>query len=247
MARKSRLSDAVWTAFTETIRYIIIPIVLIDLVTSNWPQLSTAFMGNLEEYTTGFGALVVAASTLEAMNRPGTFRRLLFGLTTLAFIGLWLYVIFGGGLVAFDYGPYHVSFDMSHIVTIMLVGISLKGLLVMQTYTTYKSVLAEEERTKRIEESEEKRMVAEAKKERVVRRTPPVFDRLSSSEFHITADDDIGFVPPPLHEARQEPTDRADRHKTCSVCGERSPANAQVCTSCGAWFSKESFRFGKSS
>lgn len=242
MPRRSRISDAVWTAFTETIRYIIIPIVLIDLVTSNWPQLSTAFTSNLQELTIGFGILVVAASTLEAMNRQGTFMRMLFGLTTIAFIGMWLFVIFGGGLVAFDYGPYHVSFDMSKIVLIMLVGISLKGLLVVQTYSTQKGVLAEELRAKQLEKAEMRRAVAEEKRQRVARPSP-AFESLTSASFQITADDDVGFVPPPHREVR---TERVLRHKTCSICGERSPAGTQVCPHCGAWFSKESFRFGKS-
>jgi hypothetical protein len=42
VSSKGRLSDAVWTAFTEALAFVVVPLVLVDLVTSNYPQLATA-------------------------------------------------------------------------------------------------------------------------------------------------------------------------------------------------------------
>ncbi len=68
MSGKGRLSDAVWTAFTEALRFIVVPLVLVDLVTSNYPQLSTAFMPQIGTFIMFFGGMIVASSTLEAIH-----------------------------------------------------------------------------------------------------------------------------------------------------------------------------------
>lgn len=151
MRQKNRLSDSVWTAFTESLRFIVVPIVLLDLVTKNYPLLTTPFMSQINAYVMFFGVMIVAASTLEAGNKPGTFKRMLFGLSALAFICMWLFVIFGGGIAEFTYGPYHVRFDLTMIVYIMLAGISLKGLLIVDIYAVNKSKLEEQDRLKRLE------------------------------------------------------------------------------------------------
>src|SRR3989339_1251111 len=116
MSGKGRLSDAVWTAFTEALRFIVVPLVLVDLVTSNYPQLSTAFMSEIGTFVMFFGGMIVASSTLEAIHRPGTYKRLLFGMCGLAFVGMGMFVIFGGGIAEFSYGPYFVRFDITKIV-----------------------------------------------------------------------------------------------------------------------------------
>lgn len=250
MKQRSRLSDSVWTAFTESLRFIVVPIVLLDLVTKNYPLLTTPFMAEIKEYVLFFGGMIVAASTLEAMNKPGTFKRMLFGLGSLAFVCMWLFVIFGGGIAEFTYGPYHVRFDLTKVVYIMFAGICLRGLLVVDTYSVNKAVLAEEERLRRLDKERAKREALRTRQAAILRGSSPEFSSLSRMSFEVTHDDSVGYEPPPTPPAPSPSeasgkSSRAVKLKVCPICGEKAAANESICRSCGAWFSRESFRFGK--
>ncbi len=243
MSSKGRVSDAVWTAFTEGIRFIVIPIVLVDLISNNYPDLTHAFMPDIGMYILFFGGMITAASTLEAANRPGTFKRLMFGLFALASVCLWLFVILGGGVATFQYGPYFVRFDMSKIVLIMLVGVSLKGLLVVSTYTTHKSYLEEKERQQKAElraareqEAARKKLVAKQKA------SGPSLSRMSKVAFQVTADDSVGYVPEERVAKQTHHVERTLATKTCPVCGAKASAKENVCRSCGAWFEHGAYR-----
>lgn len=252
MRQRSRLSDAVWTAFTETLRFIVVPLVLLSLVKTTYPLLTTPFMGNITEYVTFYGGMIVAASTLEAMNRPGTYKRLLFGLSALAFVCMWMFVVFGGGIAEFTYGDYHVRFDITSIVYIILLGISLKGLLVAQTFSSNRQLIQKEEHKKALETSLERAAEGRAKRPARVRATDPSFSSMSKVAFEVTSDESVGYSPPPPPLPSPVPNSRTAkgrlivRSKVCPVCGERVSGDASECPACGAWFSKESFRFGKS-
>jgi hypothetical protein len=249
--KKNRLSDSVWTAFTETLRFIVVPLVLLDLVMKNYPLLTTPFMSYIKEYVLFFGGMIVAASTLEAMHKPGTFKRMLFGLGTLAFVCMWLFVIFGGGIAEFTYGPYHVRFDLTKIVYLMFAGICLKGLLVIDTYSANKSRLVEEERLRRLEKEKARRETAATKKASRLRGSTPEFSSLSRLAFEVTHDDSVGYepppppLPPPPSSTATTRTARTVKFKVCPICGEKAAASETVCRNCGAWFARESFRFGK--
>lgn len=236
MRQRIRMSDATWTAFTEAIRFIVVPYVLVDLVAKNYPQLTTAFMPDIKTYVIFFGAMITAASTIESANKPGSYKRMLFGLTALAFICMWLFVLFGGGIADFNYGPYYVRFDMSKIVYIMLVGISLKGLLVVQTFSTHREGFAKEER--RLAEVERARPASRARPAAHKKRTAPSFESMSRVAYEVTHDDNVGFSPPP----QPRPSHRTLAHRTCPVCGTKASPSDKVCKACGAWITKESFR-----
>ena len=236
MSGKGRLSDAVWTAFTEALRFIVVPLVLVDLVTSNYPQLSTAFMSEIGTFVMFFGGMIVASSTLEAIHRPGTYKRLLFGMCGLAFVGMWMFVIFGGGIAEFSYGPYFVRFDITKIVYIVLAGISLKALLVYMTFSVNRRAEVERARKRRVDDAEKMRQQARnAKKMKAARAATTLsFERMSSAEFDVTADDDIGYTPSAY--VKDLPTGV----KICEVCGAQSPTKDYVCKNCGSWFPRDS-------
>ncbi len=219
---RSRISDTVWTLFTETIRFIVVPLVLIDLVKSNWPQLSTAFLGDIVPYTLGFGALIVAASTLEVANKPGTFKRMFFGMSSLSFLALWLFVVFGGGVASFSYYPYQIRFDMSKIVYIMLIGLSLKALLIYRTYADNKHLIAREEKAR----------VAPPPRRPVPRRASSEFGSMSRVAYQVTGDDDVGYS------SAKPPIDSSGSHEStgkCPVCGNGVSPGDKSCHTCGAW------------
>lgn len=241
MRHRSRLSDATWTAFTECIRFIVVPIVLVDLVMNNYPQLTHAFMPDIKTYMMFFGGMIAASSTLEAINKPGTFKRLLFGWSALGFVCMWLFVIFGGGVTQFTYGAYTVQFDISKIVYIMLVGVSLKGLLVLSTYRTHKRMLEDEAKQKKLEALREK---TSRRRPSARRRTAsPVFESFSKMAYEVTPDDAIGYVPPPPPPPMQaKHQQRTLAHKICPVCGAETAPHEPSCRNCGAWFSKETVR-----
>jgi hypothetical protein len=240
--QKSRLSDATWTAFTEALRFVVVPVVLVNLVTNNYPQLTTAFMPDIKTYIIFFGGMITAASTLEASNKPGTWKRLLFGLTALAFVCMWLFVIFGGGVAHFTYGPYFVRFDMSKIVYIMLFGISLKGLLVISTFSTNKHYFEEQER-KRKEERPARRLAARPKPVPRDKPSGPSFSSMSKMAFEVSHDDAVWYAPPPPPPPPQSRSlQRTLAFKQCPICGAKASLKETTCKRCGAWFSQDSFR-----
>jgi len=224
---RSRISDATWTAFTESIRFVVVPIMLVNLVMTNYPSLKTAFMPNLATYILIIGGLIVFASTLECANRPGTYKRLLFGLSAVAFVCFWTFVLFGGGVAEFSYPPYFVRFDMSKILYIVLLGIALKALLVVQTFTTNKHMVVEERvRRKAV------RAAAAAPKPQPVSRVP-TFASLSKAAFRVTGDDEVGYEPPSPTTAKAAVLD----YQECPVCGVKASLQETTCKHCGAWFS----------
>lgn len=233
---KSRLSDAVWTAFTEALRFIVVPLVLVDLVTSNYPQLATAFMPQIEVFVLFFGGMIVASSTLEAMHRPGTYKRLLFGMVAIAFVGVWLYILFGGGVAEFTYGPYFVRFDITKIVYIVLGGVALKGLLVYTTFSANRRAEAQRAERAKAEEAERIRSrTAKARRAQVSKHPPsPSFDSLSSTAFEVTADEAVGYTSGPY--SKEVPVGM----KVCEVCGAQSKTKDYVCRNCGSWFPTDS-------
>lgn len=222
---RNRISDATWTAFTESIRFVVVPIMLVNLVTTNYPSLRTAFMPNLASYVLVIGGMIVFSSTLECANKPGTYKRLLFGLTTVAFVCFWTFVLFGGGIAEFNYPPYFVRFDMSKILYIVLLGIALKALLVVQTFTANKHLVAKEQMRRALE-----RPTQTAPRPRTVDRAP-TFASLSKTAFRVTSDDEIGYEPPPPSR------DPALDYKECPICGVKASLKETTCKHCGAWFS----------
>ena len=226
---RSRISDATWTAFTEGIRFVVLPIMLVNLVTTNYPSLKTAFMPNLATYILMIGGLIVVASTLECANKPGTYKRMLFGLSAVAFVCFWTFVLFGGGVAEFSYPPYYVRFDMSKILYIVLVGIALKALLVIQTFKSNKHTVVEEQVRRKAEKAA---LSAPKPKPRPASRGPS-FASFSKAAFRVTGDDEVGYEPPPP----PPPKAAVQDYRECPVCGVKASLRETTCKHCGAWFS----------
>lgn len=239
MTQRGRLSDATWTAFTDTLRFVVVPLVLVDLVTKSYPELTTAFMPDIKLYIIFFGGMITAASTLEVSNKPGTWKRLLFGLTAVAFVCMWLFIALGGGIAQFTYGPYFVRFDMSKIVYIMLFGVSLKGLLVYSTFSTHKHYLDDQERRRKEERAAER---APARARPLPRSKPsgPAFSTMSKMAFEVSHDDSVGYAPLPPPESK--PFQRVLAFKECPICGAKASPKEMTCKHCGAWFPKDTIR-----
>jgi len=238
---RGSLSDATWTAFTDTLRFVVVPLVLIDLVTKSYPELTTAFMPDIKLYIIFFGGMITVASTLEASNKPGTWKRLLFGLVAVAFVCMWLYIALGGGIAEFTYGPYFVRFDMSKIVYIMLFGASLKGLMVYSTFSTHKHYLDDQERRRKEERAAER---APARPKPLPRRKPsaPEFSTMSKMAFEVSHDDSVGYAPPPPPPPEPKPLQRALAFKECPICGAKASPKEMTCKHCGAWFPRDTIR-----
>lgn len=206
--------------------------VLVDLIADNYPQLATAFMPDIKMYVMFFGGMIVASSTLEAAHRPGTYIRLLFGLFAIAFVCLWFFVVFGGGIAEVTYGPYFIRFDMSRIILIVIVGLALKGLIVLSTFGDFRSAERERARKKRLEQVEKKAIGSKPPPPPRPRQTP--FASLRRAEFEVTADDDVD------HASAMPPRPVAKGMKVCEVCGAEAPVKDYVCRNCGEWFPPES-------
>lgn len=238
MKPRSRISDATWTAFTEAIRFVVIPLVLVDLVTRYYPQLDTAFMPDITMYILFFGGMIVVASTLEASNKPGSYKRLMFGLFTLAFVCMWLFVILGGGIATFSFGPYFVRFDISKIVYIMLFAVSLKAMLVFSTFTSFRDSFEKDLKQARATAKPiQKRTPAKRRPAARPRQSGPTFDTMSKVAYDVTSEEGVGSAlpPPPSEPEHARPYSRPT-YKACPICGAHSGINEKVCRDCGAWF-----------
>jgi hypothetical protein len=167
-------------------------------------------------------------------GRPGTYTRMLFGLTALVFVCMWLYVIFGGGVAEVRWGPYFVTFDISKIVYLMLLGISLKGLLVVSTFSTARTEEIKRAKLRRMEQAREKADAAKARPVPKARAQDGMqFSGFSRTAFEVTADDLVGHVPEP------PPIPTEPGMKICEMCGAKAPERDYVCKSCGAWFPRD--------
>lgn len=188
-------------------------------------------MPQIRMFVLFFGGMVVASSTLEAAHRPGTYTRMVFGLSAIAFVCLWFFVVFGGGIAEFTYGPYFVRFDMSMIIYIVIIGLSLKGLLVVSTFSDFRDHERERARKKRLEQVEKK---ARTRPLPTPQPRSSSFASMRSAEFDVTADDDI-------EHARSMPARPvADGMKVCEICGAEAPVKDYVCRNCGEWFLSDS-------
>ena len=238
MKPRSRLSDATWTAFTEAIRFVVIPLVLVDLITRYYPQLDTAFMPNITTYIMFFGGMITASSALEVSNKPGSYRRLLFGLSTLAFVCMWIFVILGGGIATFAFGPYFVRFDISKIVYIMLFAVSLKAMLVFATFTSFRNTFEKEVKQARAAARPvQKRAPVKRKPAAKPRPHGPAFDSMSKVAYDVTSDEGVGSAsPPPPPEPELARSYKMPTYKVCPICGAHSDVSEKVCRDCGAWF-----------
>jgi hypothetical protein len=204
----------------------------VNLISENYPQLATAFMPQIRMYVLFFGGMIVASSTLEAVHRPGTYTRLLFGLFAIAFVCLWFFVVFGGGVAELTYGPYFVRFDMSKIVYIVMLGLSLKGFLVVSTFSDFKEAEKERARKERLEQAETKARASRPPPTPQPRSKP--FESLKPTAFEVTADDDVE------HAQSMPPRPVAKGMKVCEVCGAEAPVKDYVCRNCGEWFPSDS-------
>ena len=203
-----------------------------NLITENYPQLATAFMPQIQMFVLFFGGMVVASSTLEAAHRPGTYTRMVFGLFAITFVCMWFFIVFGGGVAELTYGPYFVRFDMSMIIYIVMVGLSLKGLLVVSTFYDFKGHERERARKKRLEQME---MKARASRPMPTPQSRSAsFSAMRSTEFEVTADDDID------HALSMPASPVAKGMKVCEVCGAEAPVKDYVCRNCGEWFPSDS-------
>ena len=203
-----------------------------DLITDNYPQLATAFMPDIKMYVMFFGGMIVASSTLEAAHRPGTHLRMIFGLSAIAFVCLWFFVVFGGGVAEITYGPYFVRFDMSKIVYIIMFGLSLKSLLVVSTYSDFKAAERERARKRRLEAAEMRARTSRPKPTPQPRSS--AFASMRRTAFEVTADDEIDHV------SSMPPRPVAKGMKACEVCGAEASVKDYVCRNCGEWFPSDS-------
>ncbi|MGB2581056.1 MAG: hypothetical protein WBD03_01135 [Thermoplasmata archaeon] len=203
-----------------------------NLITENYPQLATAFMPQIQMFVLFFGGMIVASSTLEAAHRPGTYTRMMFGLVAVAFVCMWFFIVFGGGVAELTYGPYFVRFDMSMIIYIVIVGLSFKGLLVVSTFYDFKGHERERARKKRLEQMEMKARASRPMPTPQSRSSS--FSAMRSTEFEVTADDDID------HALSMPARPVAKGMKVCEVCGAEAPVKDYVCRNCGEWFPSDS-------
>lgn len=204
---------------SEAFRFVIIPLILIELVIGQFPLLTPEMAANLATNLIIFGGLVALFSAFEAYFPPGTFLKMLFGLLSIATLCAWFWAIFAGGEITFPYGPANISIDVVNLVLVIVAAISLKGVLHVMRF-----MLARKEKIEREARAEKKRMSLERKRWAVPAFLPD--DDIQEPTFlHWRTKPEE----PPPHE---EPFEQEAR---CPVCNVELSEDQEECDNCGAW------------
>jgi len=214
---KRRQMAASISFFSEAIRFIIIPLVLIELVINQFPLLTPEMSVRIANNLILFGGLVAIFSGLEAYFQRGTKIKMLFGLLSITTLCVWFWAIFSGGGLSFPYGPLNILIDASALVLLIIFAISLKGL-----HHIFRYLIAREEL-----KQEEAKEQAIREKRRVPMRAVVADDAIHEPSFLYW-----------YHEP--EPPHPATYSRRCPVCLCGVSTEDRICPDCGAWIRDES-------
>jgi hypothetical protein len=199
--------------FSELIRFVIIPLILIDVIMSYYPLLSQETATWLASHLLVIGAFVALFVAMETYFPKGSWLKLTFGIFAVATLCVWFWFLLDMGSIKFPFGPLSISINIIGLATVILVAVALKGLLPVAQF-----IVAREEMNR-------KRMAPAS----AARESPSVS---TPSIAHVAPTPSVSLS---TSSSEEEPPPPDDFLVSCPVCKSKIPASKDVCPNCGAW------------
>jgi hypothetical protein len=210
---KTHSVSAVIAFFSELIRLVIVPLVLIDLIMGFYPLLSPDIATRLASNLLIIGALVAIFVAMETYFPRGSKSKLIFGILAVVTLCVWFWSLLNNGSIQFPYGPLSVSINIIGLAIVILVSVALKGLLPVGQFIVARG----EMKRKRLASAS----AAGETPSGPVPAPAPVAPKPSKSHSASSTEEE----PPP-------PDDFLIR---CPICESKISASKDVCPNCGAW------------
>jgi len=199
--------------FSELIRFVIIPLILIDVIMSYYPLLSQETASWLASHLLVIGAFVALFVAMETYFPRGSWLKLIFGIFAVVTLCVWFWFLLDTGSLEFPFGPLSISINIIGLITVILVAVALKGLLPVAQFIVAR------------EEMKRKRMAsASAAGESTSGPAPAPVPAAPAPSVSSSASS-----------AEEEPPPPDDFLVSCPVCKSKISASKDVCPNCGAW------------
>ena len=199
--------------FSELIRFVIIPLILIGVIMSYYPLLSQETASWLSSHLLVIGAFVALFIAMETYFPRGSWLKLTFGIFAVATLCVWFWFLLDTGSIVFPFGPLSISIDIIGLMIVILFAVALKGLLPVAQF-----------------------IVARGEMKR--KRTASASESGESSPGPAPAPDPVAptpSTPPSISSTEEEPPPPDDFLVSCPVCHSKISASKDVCPNCGAW------------
>ncbi len=194
--------------FSEVIRFIIIPLVLLDVIMSYYPLLTHDTASWLASHLLVIGIFVALFVAMETYFPKGSYLKLIFGILAVVTLCVWFWFLLQTGTIGFPMGSIFISINVVGLATVILIAVALKGLLPVGQFIIARKDLQEKRDA----------AAAAASAESAVEPSPAPVPSVI-----------------PGQTSKDEPPPPDDFKAVCPVCKSRIPANVDVCPKCGAW------------
>ena len=207
--RKYRIAATI-AFFSEAIRFIVLPLVILYFIMMNFPILSS---DDIFERTANnliiFGGLIAMFAALEAYFSIGSPLKMIFGILAIATLCAWFWFLFSGESIRMPFGALTISVNIVGLLMVILVVVALKGLLPIAQFIIARKEL---------------RMKASATPVAAMSPGPP-----RRANYH--------YPPPSAPPGRDEslPPPPDDFTIRCPICSLKISLKDDVCPHCGAW------------
>lgn len=209
--RKRRIAATI-AFFSEAVRFIVLPLLLLYIVISNFPILAPeAAFRRMASTLIIFGGLIALSSSMEAYFPLGSKLKMIFGIISIVTLCAWFWFLFSNERIVIPFGSLTITLDLFGLLMVILFAISLKGLLPIGQY-----LMARDEQRKKAESE-----VAKC----VSTRPAPVTQAVYVWNEAIS---DEPEPPPP-----------EDFVIFCPVCGAGISPSDDICPRCGAWIGQK--------
>lgn len=205
--RKRRIAATI-TFFSEAIRFIVLPLILMYIIISSFPILVSEFeFRKMASILIIFGGLIALVSSMEAYFPLGSKLKMIFGITSIATLCAWFWFLFSNEKIVVPFGSLVITLDLFGLLMVILFAISLRGLLPIGQYLIARGNLREK---------------AES-------------ERLRRASGRLISPRQIAYIETENVSEECEPPPPEDFIISCPACGASISPRDDICPLCGFW------------